>query len=179
LIRSIDEAAKKGKIKIEEINDYTAQTVEIEIKLPRGQYAEDLLDALYGFTECEVSLSSQIIVIKDGLPWETDVHSILQFNTEMLIGFLQKEQELERDRILEKIFYKTLERIFIEDKVYKKIETIKTFFTDAKAYYQEKTHAANNLKLEAEGGGRRLGGQAHGGAPGERGGRGKADENEA
>ncbi len=76
LIRSIDEAAKKGKIKIEEINDYTARDVEIEIKLPRGQYAEDLLDALYGFTECEISVNSQIIVIKDGLPWETDVHEI-------------------------------------------------------------------------------------------------------
>ena len=56
LIRSIDDAAKKGKIKIEAINDYTAREVEIEIKLPRGQYAEELLDALYGFTECEVSL---------------------------------------------------------------------------------------------------------------------------
>ena len=73
LIRSIDEAAKKGKIKIEAINDYTAEKVEIEIKLPRGMYAEELLDALYGFTECEVTLHSQIIVIKDNLPWETDV----------------------------------------------------------------------------------------------------------
>ena len=68
LIRSIDEAAKKGKIKIEAINDYTAKEVEIEIKLPRGQYAEEILDALYGFTECEVSLTSQIIVIKEGFP---------------------------------------------------------------------------------------------------------------
>ena len=68
LIRSIDEAAKKGKIKIEAINDYTARDVEIEIKLPRGQYAEEMLDALYGFTECEVTLGSQIIVIKEGLP---------------------------------------------------------------------------------------------------------------
>ena len=56
LIRSIDEAAKKGKIKIDGISDYTANDVEIEIKLPRGQYAEDVLDALYAFTECEVSL---------------------------------------------------------------------------------------------------------------------------
>ena len=80
LIRSIDEAAKKGKIKIEAINDYTAKRVEIEIKLPRGQYAEEILDALYGFTECEVSLNSQIIVIKEGLPWETDVHEILAYN---------------------------------------------------------------------------------------------------
>ena len=70
LIRSIDEAAKKGKIKIDAINDYTAEKVEIEIKLPRGQYAEDLIDALYAYTECEVTLNSQIVVIKDNLPWE-------------------------------------------------------------------------------------------------------------
>jgi topoisomerase-4 subunit A len=126
LIRSIDEAAKKGKIKIEAINDYTARDVEIEIKLPRGQYAEEILDALYGFTECEVSLNSQIIVIKDGLPWETDVHEILKYNAEKLVEFLRRELEIERDRLLEKIFLKSLERIFIEKRLYKKIETIKT-----------------------------------------------------
>ncbi|NNM42744.1 MAG: DNA topoisomerase IV subunit A, partial [Chlamydiae bacterium] len=126
LIRSIDEAAKKGKIKIEAINDYTARDVEIEIKLPRGQYAEEILDALYGFTECEVSLTSQIIVIKDGYPWETDVHEILSYNATKVVEFLKRELEIERDRLLEKIFYKTLERIFIENRLYKKIETIKT-----------------------------------------------------
>lgn len=126
LIRSIDEAAKKGKIKIESINDYTASDVEIEIKLPRGQYAEELLDALYGFTECEVTLNSQIVVIKDNYPWEADVHEILAYNAENLVLFLKQELEIERDRLLEKIFYRTLERIFIEDKIYKKIETIKS-----------------------------------------------------
>lgn len=126
LIRSIDEAAKKGKIKIEEINDYTARDVEIEIKLPRGQYAEDLLDALYGFTECEVTLHSQVIVIKEGIPWETDVHEILAYNAAKLIEFLRRELELEKGKLLEKIFYKTLERIFIENRLYKKIETMKT-----------------------------------------------------
>jgi topoisomerase-4 subunit A len=126
LIRSIDEAAKKGKIKIEAINDYTARDVEIEIKLPRGQYAEEMLDALYGFTECEVSLTSQIIVIKEGLPWETDVHEILRYNAEKLVEFLKRELQIERDRLHEKIFYKSLERIFIEKRLYKKIETVKT-----------------------------------------------------
>lgn len=126
LIRSIDEAAKKGKIKIEEINDYTAEKVEIEIKLPRGQYAEEILDALYGFTECEVSINSQIMVIKDGFPWETNVNEILAYNAEKLVEFLKRELEIERDRLLEKIFYKTLERIFIENRLYKKIESIKT-----------------------------------------------------
>ncbi len=126
LIRSIDEAAKRGKIKIEEINDYTAQEVEIEVKLPRGQYAEEILEALYGFTECEVSLNSQVTVIKEGMPWETDVHEILAYNAEKLVEFLRRELEIERDRLLDKIFYKTLERIFIENRIYKKIETVKT-----------------------------------------------------
>ena len=126
LIRSIDEAAKKGKIKIEAIHDYTASDVEIEIKLPRGQYAEELLDALYAFTECEVTLHSQVIVIKEGLPWETDVHEILSYHAEKLVGFLKIELEIERNRLLDKIFYKTLERIFIENRLYKKIETVKT-----------------------------------------------------
>jgi topoisomerase IV subunit A len=126
LIRSIDEAAKRGKIKIEAINDYTARDVEIEIKLPRGQYAEEILDALYGFTECEVTLGSQVLVIKEGFPWEADVHEILSYNAEKLVEFLKRELVIERDRLLEKLFYKTLERIFIENRLYKKIETIKT-----------------------------------------------------
>ena len=126
LIRSIDEAAKKGKIKIEAINDYTSKKVEIEIKLPRGQYAEEMIDALYAFTECEVSLSSQIVVIKEGMPWETDVEEIITYHTEMLTLYLKRELQIEREKLLEKIFYKTLERIFIENKIYKKIEPIKT-----------------------------------------------------
>jgi topoisomerase IV subunit A len=126
LIRSIDEAAKKGKIKIDSIDDYTSKDVEIEIKLPRGQYAEEILDALYAFTECEVTLNSQVIVIRDSLPWETDVHEILSFNAQKVVEYHKKELQIERDRLLEKIFYKTLERIFIEQKVYKKIEPINT-----------------------------------------------------
>ncbi len=126
LIRSIDEAAKKGKIKIEAINDYTAGRVEIEIKLPRGQYAEEILDALYGFTECEVALHSQIMVIKEGFPWETNVNEILAFNAVKVVEFLKMELEIEKDKLLEKMFHKTLERIFIENRLYKKIEALKT-----------------------------------------------------
>lgn len=127
LIRSIDEAAKRGKIKIEAINDYTADKVEIEIKLPRGHYANELIDALYAYTECQVSHSSQIVVIKDNLPWETDVGQILEYHTELLQGYLRKELELERDSILEKIFNRTLEQIFIENRLYKKIENDDTY----------------------------------------------------
>ncbi len=127
LIKSIDEAAKRGKIKIDSISDYTAERVEIEIKMPRGHYAGDLIEALYGYTECEVSLSSNIVVIKDNLPWETNVNEILELNTEALKNILRRELEIERDRLNEKIFQKTLEQIFIENRLYKKIETIKSY----------------------------------------------------
>lgn len=127
LIRSIDEAAKRGKIKIDSINDYTAEKVEIEIKLPRGQYAQDLIDALYAYTECEVALNSSIVVIKDNLPWEPTVNEILELHTGLLQGYLRTELEIERDKLLEKIFEKTLEQIFIENRLYKKIENVSSY----------------------------------------------------
>ncbi len=127
LIRSIDEAAKRGKIKIDSINDYTAEHVEIEIKLPRGQYAKELIDALYAFTDCQVSLSSQMTVIKEGFPIETDVHEILACNAGQLKVVLKRELEIERDKLKEKIFEKTLERIFIENRMYKLIEELKSY----------------------------------------------------
>lgn len=127
LIRSIDEAAKRGKIKIESINDYTSEKVEIEIKLPRGVYAEELADALYAYTECEVTLNSQIVVIKDNLPWEPDVNEILELHTQKLQEYLRRELEIDRDRLTEKIFEKTLEQIFIENRLYKKIENIASY----------------------------------------------------
>lgn len=127
LIRSIDEAAKKGKIKIDAINDYTAEKIEIEIKLPRGQYADKIIDQLYAFTECEVSINTQLLCIKDQFPWEGNVHEILKLHVELLQGYLKKELEIERDRLLEKIFEKTLEQIFIENRLYKQIENIATF----------------------------------------------------
>ena len=115
LIRSIDEAAKKGKIKIESIQDYTAENVEIEIKLARGHYAQDLLDALYAYTECEVTLHSQIVVIKDNMPWERADEEILRFHTDKLQEYLRRELEIEEARLNEKIFEKSLEQIFIEN----------------------------------------------------------------
>lgn len=139
LIKSIDEAAKRGKIKIDSINDYTAEKVEIEIKLPRGQYAQDLIDALHAFTECEVALNSSIVVIKDNLPWEPTVNEILELHTELLQGYLRKELEIERDKLLEKIFEKTLEQIFIENRLYKKIETISSY---------DKIHSVIETSLE-------------------------------
>ncbi|MDF2577994.1 MAG: parC [Chlamydiales bacterium] len=127
LTKSIEEAAKKGKIKIDSIHDYTAENVEIEIKLPRGQHAQQLIDALYVFTDCEVTLNPQMIVIKDSLPWETTVDEMLRFHVELLQGYLRKELEIKRGQLLEKIFQKSLERIFIENRIYKAIEELTNY----------------------------------------------------
>lgn len=127
VIRSIDEAAKKGKIKIDAINDYTAEKIEIEIKLPRGHYAQKMLDPLFAFTDCEVTIHPQMVAIKERLPWEGTVNSILEHHTELLQGYLKAELEFERDRLLEKIFEKTLEQIFIENRLYKQIENMVTY----------------------------------------------------
>lgn len=139
LIRSIDEAAKKGKIKIDSIDDYTSEKVEIEIKLPRGSYAEDLIDALYAYTDCEVSISSQMIVIKDDMPCELNVIEILNLYVQKLQEYLKEELEIEKRRLQEKVFELTLEQIFIENRLYKKIENINTY---------EKVHSTIAASLE-------------------------------
>lgn len=126
LIHSIDEAAKRGKLKIEEIHDYTSDQVEIEIGLPRGYYAEDLLEALYAYTECEVALHSQIIVIRDEMPWEPTVSELLSFHVERLHAILRNELTLTRTELLEKMFARTLDRLFIEEKLYKQLEKLST-----------------------------------------------------
>ena len=126
LIESIDDAAKKGKIKIESIHDYTSDKVEIEITLPRGQYADKVVEALYAFTEAQVSLSSQVVVIQDKFPLQTTIQEILKVNASYLMLFIQKELELDKQKLIEKIFHKTLERIFIENRLYKKLEIVKS-----------------------------------------------------
>lgn len=122
LIRSIDEAAKKGKIKIESIADYTAERVEVEIKLPRGHYAQELIDGLYAYTECQVSLSSQVIVIYNQRPLETTVPEIVRFHAHRLRDLLKQELLIEQ-RCLEKERYRRrLEEIFIVERIYRVLE---------------------------------------------------------
>ena len=78
IIDSIEKADKSGKIKIQSINDYTAEKVEIEIKLARGIYAKDTIKALYAFTDCEVPISPNLTVIKDNQPVNISVKEVLQ-----------------------------------------------------------------------------------------------------
>ncbi|MFZ0565514.1 MAG: DNA topoisomerase IV subunit A [Chlamydiales bacterium] len=127
VIRSIDEAAKKGKIKIDSIHDYTAGSIEIEIKLSRGHSAKKMVEALYAFTECEVVIHTRMLTIHNDLPWETNTDEILKLHVNTLKDYLKTELQIERDRLWDKIFEKTLEQIFIENRLYKKIENITTY----------------------------------------------------
>ncbi|MGB9601377.1 MAG: DNA topoisomerase IV subunit A [Limisphaerales bacterium] len=126
LISSIEDAVKKGKLKVKSINDFTSEEVEIEIKAPPGVEAGQLVEALYAFTQCEVSIQSRIIVIKDNRPVEMTVSEILKDNTEQLLNLLRRELELKKSRIEAELYFKTLERIFIEKRIYKSIEQCKT-----------------------------------------------------
>ena len=122
LMSSIEEAAKNGKIKIASIQDYTAEHVEIEINLPRGVQSDWALNALYAFTQCEVSLSPNITVIQKGRPKEIHVGEVLHHNTQTLVNILRWELLNEQNKLNEKYHDRTLERIFIEERIYKKIE---------------------------------------------------------
>lgn len=122
LISSIEGAAKKGKIKISAINDYTTDKVEIEIRLARGYQAEPTIDALYAFTDCEMTICPIMTVICDGRPVVMDAHEVIERNTSNLVRLLTSELMIERDRLRGTIHKKTLEQIFIEEKVYKLIE---------------------------------------------------------
>jgi len=126
IIESIEKADKAGKIKIQSINDYTAENVEIEIKLARGIYAKDTIEALYAFTDCEVAISPNLTVIRDNNPVNISVEEVLQENTRKLVQDLEKELQIALGRMQDKLHARTLEQIFIEERVYKKIEECKT-----------------------------------------------------
>ncbi len=122
LIESIEKAAKAGKLKIASINDYTAEKVEVEIKLIRGVLAEETIDALYAFTDCELSVSPSLVAIEDNMPRQHHVEDVLRRNTDRLLKNLQSELTIELGRLEEKLHARKLEQIFIEERLYKQIE---------------------------------------------------------
>ena len=129
LIDSIEKATKSGKIKILSINDFTAEDVEIEIKLPRGIYAKDTIKALYAFSDCEVSLNANLTLIRGDFPESTTVDEVIRFNTEKLVRDLTSELEINLERQNRKLHARLLEQIFIEERLYKDIEE-KTSYED-------------------------------------------------
>ena len=119
LIDSVISANDKGKIKIRKIEDNTAQSVEIVIHLAPGISPDVTIDALYAFTDCEVSISPNTCVIRDDKPQFLSVNDILISNTEYTKNLLKRELEIRLAELKEKIFFSNLLKIFIQEGMYK------------------------------------------------------------
>lgn len=126
LLNSIENAYRAGKIKIAAIDDFTTDHCQIEIKLPRGVYASDVEKALYAYTDCEKSIACQMLVIKDNMPTVMTATEIVKYYAKKLVAIIKDELEFERDQLTEELHQRTLERIFIEERIYKSIEQMKT-----------------------------------------------------
>lgn len=126
LTDSIEKAAKNGKVKIGTIQDLTSDTVRIEINLPRGVYSKDVIDSLYAFTECEQTIYCNLLVIKDNMPVQMTVTQVIEYHAKQLQQILHDELVQEASELNEKLHLRTLERIFIEERIYKAIEQMKT-----------------------------------------------------
>lgn len=126
IIDSILAANDKGKIKIKKIDDNTSQNVEILIQLVPGVSPDTTMDALYAFTDCEVSISPNTCVISNGKPSFMGVSEILKISTASTLELLQRELEIRRDELKEQLHFATLEKIFIEKEIYEGIKKAKT-----------------------------------------------------
>ena len=122
LIESIIKANEKGKIKIKKIDDNTAANVEIVIHLVPGSSPDKTIDALYAFTDCECSVSPNTCVIVDDKPSFIGVSEILKHSTEQTVSLLRRELEIRKEELQEDWHMSSLEKIFIEEKIYRDIE---------------------------------------------------------
>lgn len=127
LMSSIEDAARKNKIKIASINDYTAENVEIELKLARGVQSQEVIDSLYAFTDCEYSISVNMMLINhENKPIQATATEVIAHCAAQLVRVLQDELNLEMSKLLDKLHARTLEQIFIENRIYKRIEEERT-----------------------------------------------------
>jgi topoisomerase-4 subunit A len=127
LIDSILKANEKGQIKIKRVTDKTAAEVDIEIELQPGVSPDVTIDALYAFTDCEVSISPNCCVIQGNRPMFTDVNELLRISTENTKDLLRQELEILRGELQEKLHFASLEKIFIEKRIYHDIEECETW----------------------------------------------------
>ena len=148
VIASIEEAARKRKIKIRSINDFTAATVEILVTLSPGEDQEKAIAALYHFTQCEVTIHSNIVVIKGDRPVQMDVDEVIRFNTEQLVSLLTKELELRQTELHHELHWKSLVQIFIEHRIYKRIEECESYEAVQQAVFKGLHPFKNQLARE-------------------------------
>jgi len=127
VMASIEAAAHKKKIKIKAMHDFTAEAVEVEVALGEEQDATRAVQALYAFTQCEVPISARLIVIDENRPVEMDVDSVLQNATRRLVSILKRELGWRKRELEGEIHRRTLVQIFVENRIYKRIEDCKTF----------------------------------------------------
>ncbi len=157
LIDSIIKANDKGKIKIKKIDDNTSENVEIIIHLAAGVSPDKTIDALYAFTLCEITLSTNACVISNNKPLFIGVTDILKANTDRTLQLLKKELEIQLKELEDEWHFATLEKIFIENKIYRHIEecetwesVVETVFTHLKPYEKQLKKSITNddiLKL--------------------------------
>lgn len=141
LIESILKANEKGKIKIKHIDDMTAATADIRIQLPTGVSTDKTIDGLYAFTDCEVSLSPNACVIKDGKPLFLGVSEILKHNVNRTQHLLEEQLRYRLSELTDSLLAASLERIFIENRIYKDKE-----FEEASNEIEALTHVRQRIE---------------------------------
>lgn len=119
LIDSILKAIDKGKIKAKKVDDNTAAEVEIQVHLGPGISSDKTLDALYAFSDCEVNISPNCCVIEHNKPCFLTVSDVLRYSVDSTMGLLRRELQIRKDELLEQLFFSSLEKIFIEERIYK------------------------------------------------------------
>ncbi len=128
LIESITKAVEKGKIKARKIEDVTSANVEILVHLAPGTSSDKTMDALYAFSDCEINISPNCCVIEDNKPKFLTISDVLRHSVDRTMGLLRKELMIRKGELEEQLFFSSLERIFIEERIYKerKFEQSKT-----------------------------------------------------
>lgn len=119
MIETITRAVQKGKIKVRKVDDFTAAEARIEVQLAPGSSSDKTIDALYAFTDCEVNISPNCCVVQDKKPIFTNVSDLLRMSVEHTKSLLKWELEIQKAELEEQYFYTSLEKIFIENRIYK------------------------------------------------------------
>ena len=127
LIQSVQDAANKGKLKLSSIDDFTAESVEIELKAARGIDAEKLLKLLYAFTQCQVSISVNLLLIQANQPAQLTVSAVLRHSTLRLKDLLKQELLLSLEQTRRKWHMRRMEMYFIGEKIYQKLEACDSY----------------------------------------------------
>jgi topoisomerase-4 subunit A len=146
LQESITKAIEKGKIKARRVIDMTAREVEIQVQLAPGISSDKTIDALYAFTDCEITISPNCCVIEDNKPAFLTVSDVLRHNVDRTMGLLRQELLIRKGELEEQLFFASLERIFIEERMYKERkfeqapdqEAVLTFLDEKFAPFKEK-----------------------------------------